>query len=448
MLTRGVAVMVVAAMAAGACGRDGDGGAPDDADHGGRRARGQPDHRDPARCPSPHGVDLAVMARDVVVIGGGIAGVSVGYYLSERGLDVLLVEAEPTLAHHTTGRSAAIFLENYGNDVVRRLTVAGRAFLTEPPPQLVDGPVVTPLPVMRVGRPEQIEQLYDSARSAQGLVPTTRYLDAAETLELFPVLRPELVGGSVLEPDAMEMDVAGLHQAFVRGLRANGGAIATSSPVVGLAPAAGGWRVTLPGSSIDCPVVVNAAGAWCDRIAAMAGVEPVGLVPLRRTVCVAALPDGMVADGWPFVVFETPGGGVEDAYCKPEAGGLLVSPADETPSEPCDAKPEEIDVARGLDQVARWTTLELRHVRSAWAGLRSFVADRTMVAGFAPDAPGFFWLAGQGGYGIHTSPGLGRMAAGLVVDGAVPDDLAALGLTAADLAADRPGLRGELVLGE
>ncbi len=384
---------------------------------------------------------------DVVVIGGGIAGVSVGYYLSGRGLDVLLVEAEPTLAHHTTGRSAAIFLENYGNDVVRRLTVAGRVFLTDPPPELVDGPVVTPLPVLRVGAPEQVDDLYASARAARGLVPTTQYLDAAETLALFPVLRPELVGGGVLEPDAMEMDVAGLHQAFVRGLRANGGAIATSAPVVGLDPVGERWRVTLPDAEVEAPIVVNAAGAWCDRVAAMAGVEPVGVVPLRRTVCVAALPDGVVADGWPFVVFESRGGGVEEAYCKPEAGGLLVSPADETPSEPCDAKPEEIDVARGLDQIARWTTLDLRHVRSAWAGLRSFVADRTMVAGFAPDAPGFFWLAGQGGYGIHTSPGLGRLAAGLVVDGAVPDDLTALGLRAEDLAADRPGLAGELVLG-
>ncbi len=386
------------------------------------------------------------MVPDVVVIGGGIAGVSVGYHLAERGVDVLLVEAEPALAHHTTGRSAAIYLENYGNDVVRRLTIAGRAFLTEPPSELVDAPVVTPLPVLRVGAREQIEELYASARSAQGLVPTTQYLDATETLELFPVLRPELVGGGVLEPDAMEMDVAGLHQAFVRGLRAAGGTIATSSPVTGLARVGERWRVSLPDSTIEVPCVVNAAGAWCDRVAAMAGVEPVGLVPLRRTVCVAALPDDVVADGWPFVVFETPGGGVEDAYCKPEAGGLLVSPADETPSEPCDAKPEEIDVARGLDCVARWTTLELRHVRSAWAGLRSFVADRTMVAGFAPAAPGFFWLAGQGGYGIHTSPGLGRLAAGLIVDGAVPEDLQALGLRAADLAADRPGLHGELVL--
>ena len=383
---------------------------------------------------------------DVVVVGGGIAGVSAGYHLAERDLHVVLLEAEPTLAHHTTGRSAAIYLENYGNDVVRRLTIAGRDFLTDPPPGLVDAPLVTPLPVLRVGTTDQAEALYETAHSAQGLVPTTRLLDSAEAIEMFPVLRPERIGAAVLEPDAMEMDVAGLHQAFVRGLRARGGEIRTSSPVMGLGPRSGGWRVELPDTTLDTPIVVNAAGAWCDRIAAMAGVRGVGLVPLRRTVCVASLPDGVEAAGWPFVVFEAPGGAM-GAYCKPEAGGLLVSPADETPSEPCDAKPEEIDVARGLDQLAGWTTLDLRHVISAWAGLRSFVADRTMVAGFAPGAPGFFWLAGQGGYGIHTSVGLARFVAGLIIDGEVPSELSELGLRAEDLAPDRPGLEGEMVPG-
>jgi D-arginine dehydrogenase len=214
--------------------------------------------------------------------------------------------------------------------------------------------------------------------------------------------------------------------------------------VTGLDPTESGWRVTAGDLVLDTPFVVNAAGAWCDRMGELAAVAPVGLRPLRRTACVLAIADEIDTSRWPVVGFNGTGADLQ-GYMKPEPGGVLVSPADEVLSEPCDARPEEIDVARGLDAVARWTTLDIRHVRNTWAGLRSFVADRTLVAGFAPDGPGFFWLAGQGGYGIHTAPGLGQATCGLIVDGRLPDDLRAAGLTEADLAADRPGLAGDLV---
>ncbi|MFQ5558318.1 MAG: NAD(P)/FAD-dependent oxidoreductase, partial [Acidimicrobiales bacterium] len=353
-----------------------------------------------------------VETADVVIIGGGIAGVSAGWFLADRGLTVHLLEAEATLAHHTTGRSAAQYLETYGNDVVRRLTVASRSFFADPPAELVDGPLWSPRPMMRVGGTAHVARLRTEAEAARALAPSTSFVDTAGALELCSALRPDMVAGAVLEPEAMELDVAGINQAFVRGIRRRDGTISTRCPVIGLERADTGWKVA-----------VNAAGAWCDRVASMAGLDGVGLRPLRRTVAIVAVHEDFDTSAWPLVAFEADDGSME-GYFKPEPGGLLVSPADETPSEPCDARPEELDVALGLDVVSRWTTLELRHVRSSWAGLRSFVADRTFVVGSAPDGDGFFWLAGQGGYGIQTAPGLGRAVAGLVVDGRLPADLA------------------------
>ncbi len=383
---------------------------------------------------------------DVVVIGGGMAGVSVGYFLAEAGLDVALVEAEPTLAHHTTGRSAAQFLENYGDDVVRRLSTAGRPFFSEPPQQFCDGPLWATRPMMRVAGTKLIDSFRAEVARARDLVPSTTFIDTATALELFPVLRPELVAGAIFEPDAMELDVAGVHQLFVRGLRSRGGTIDVSSAATGIERSGSGWRVTAGDEAIDCAVVVDAAGAWADRVAAMAGVEPIGLHPLRRTAFIARIPDHFDTGGWPLTDFESTSNGME-AYCKPESGGLLVSPADETPSEPCDARPEEVDIAMAIERVNAWTTLDIRSITSSWAGLRTFSANRSLIAGFAPDAPGFFWLAGHGGYGIQTAPGLGRAAASLIDVGDLPADITALGVEPADLSAGRPEIHGALIAG-
>ncbi len=390
---------------------------------------------------------------DVLVVGGGIAGVSVGHELARAGHRVVLVEAEATLAYHTTGRSAAQYLETYGNQTLRRLTLGSRSFFADPPLDLVDGALWAPRPLLRVGRAEHVDTLRAEADTARALVPSVDFLDGDEARTLFPPLRPD-IEAALHEPDAMELDVAAIHQAYVRGMRGAGAEIMPSCRVTALKPSGSGWRVTVAtanGSSedIDAGVVVNAAGAWGDQLGEMAGAAPLGLRPLRRTFAVAALPEGFdpeEAKAWPIVSFSGPGGGME-GYCKPEAGGLLVSPADETPSEPCDAKPEEIDVAYALDRLAAWTTINVRNVRATWAGLRSFTADRTPVAGFAPDAPGFFWLTGQGGYGIQSGPALARVAAALIGGADLPDDLAARGLAVSDLAADRPGLIGPLTPG-
>jgi len=383
---------------------------------------------------------------DVLIVGGGIAGMSVGYFLAEAGLSVALVEAEPTLAHHTTGRSAAQFLENYGDDTVRRLSAAGRGFFSEPPVQFHDGTLWEPRPMLRVGGPDLVDSFKDQVKEARKLVPSTEFISAADTLDQMPALRPELVACGILEPNAMDLDVAGLHQLFVRGLRRHGGTIDVSRAATAFQTTGSGWRVTAGDRVIECDTVVNAAGAWADRVAARAGVEPIGLHVLRRTAFVARVPDHIDTTGWPLTDFETVESGME-VYCKPESGGLLVSPADETPSDPCDARPEEIDIAMAIDRLNAWTTLDIRSVSSSWAGLRTFSANRSLIAGFAPDAPGFFWLAGHGGYGIQTAPGLGRSAASLIATGSLPDDVAALGLKPADLSADRPGIRGALIAG-
>lgn len=376
---------------------------------------------------------------DVIVIGGGIAGVSVAGELAAAGASVAVVEMEATLAHHTTGRSAAQYLINYGDHPVRLLTAASRAFFD------AGDDLWSPRRFLRVGRADHEATLRADVEEGRRLAPTTEFLDGPAIRELVPVMRPDVVA-ALHEPDAMELDVAAIHQTYVRMVREAGGAIRTTAPVVGLRPGPP-WIVELgDGSELAAEIVVNAAGAWGDHVAGLAGVAPVGLRPLRRTIAVVGLPDGVDAADWPLIGFERGDGGM-DAYCKPEPGGLMVSPADETPDEPCDARPEEIDIARALDGLAAWTTLEGRHVRASWAGLRTFVADRNPVVGFDPIASGFFWAVGQGGYGIQMAPGLARAAAGLLLDAALPRDLVQSGLTADDLAPDRPGLTGELVAG-
>jgi D-arginine dehydrogenase len=357
-----------------------------------------------------------------VVIGGGIAGVSAAHELAAF-TDVVLLEQEAQLAHHTTGRSAAAYLESYGPPPVRRLTLASRAALE---------PVLSPRPLLWVGRADRGDALLAIAEAGRALVPTVRVIDLDEARAMCPALRPTLAGVAVVEPDAMDIDVAALHQHYVQGLRTRSGQIQRSSRVGGLERDGDRWRVVTRHETYRAEYVINAAGAWCDQVARSAGVQPIGLQPLRRTAFTCPAPDGVDVRSWPLVA------DIDDGYYfKPEGSQLLCSLADETPSPPCDAVPEQIDVALAIDRINEATTLELRHVRRAWAGLRSFVADRIPVVGIDPDAPGFCWLAGQGGYGIQTAPAMARAAAGLIRDGRLPDDLVASGLSADELSPAR-----------
>ncbi len=364
---------------------------------------------------------------DVLVIGGGIAGASIGYELAADRM-VGLLEMEATLAYHTTGRSVATFLESYGGRTIRQLTTASRAFMEDPP----DGfgrPLLKPLPLIWVAPHEDIDDMKSMYEAVVESVPDMRVLTADETVAATHVIRPDWVAGGLLEPGASEIDVAALHGGYAGGLRARGGDVHTSAGVAEMRRADGRWHLTdRSGNTYDAAIVVNAAGSWCDVVAAMAGATPVGIHPLRRTVFTIAPPTDIDAHTIPLVA-DVRG----TFYMKPEGPQILCSPADEVPSEPCDARAEEVDIAMAIDVINAATTLDIRHVRSSWAGLRNFVADRSPVAGFDDEIDGFFWYVGQGGYGIQMSPALAQAGAALIRSGDLPDTLSARGLDPAAL---------------
>jgi D-arginine dehydrogenase len=347
-----------------------------------------------------------ILAADVVVVGAGIAGVSAAYELS-GGASVLLLEREAQPAYHTTGRSAAMLLDSYGGAPVRALTAASRPIYD------AIGGLLTSRPLVWVAPPRQADDL-----AALGVEnPDLAVLDEDAVRELFPPLRPGWLAGALLDATGCEIDVAGLHQHYLAGARRAGARVLLEAPLRAGRHDGTRWRLSTAAGDVEATWVVNAAGAWADEVAAALGVPPLGLVPLRRTAAVARA-DAPDPD-WPLVADAG-----ETFYLRPESGGVLVSPADETPSPPCDARPEDIDVALALDRVNAATTLGLRSVRTAWAGLRTFAPDRVPVIGADPRAPGFCWLAGQGGYGIQTAPAAARLAAGAVRGGPVPAALA------------------------
>jgi len=333
-------------------------------------------------------------AFDVIVVGAGMAGVSAAAVLTDSGARVAVIEAEERPAVHSTGRSAALFSENYGNEHVRRLTIASRAFLSAPPPGFTDVALLSPRGVLIIARADQLSLVE---------------------------------AGASWEPDADDIDVDALLQGYMRAFKAGGGAVLTGFRLTGdgVARRDGAWLLADgSGREISAPVVVDAAGAWADRVAAAFGARRLGLQPRRRTAFIFDPPDGADPSGWPMVI-----DAAEEFYFKPDGGRLLGSPADETPSEPVDARPEEIDVARALDRIGAAMGTELRFAHRPWAGLRTFAPDRTPVVGPDPDIEGLVWLAGQGGYGIQTAPAMAAAAAGLVLEGRLPDWLAAAGLS-------------------
>ncbi|HWB51284.1 MAG TPA: FAD-binding oxidoreductase [Stellaceae bacterium] len=362
---------------------------------------------------------------DVIVVGAGMAGAAAAAQLSAERR-VVLLERESRPGYHSTGRSAALFTETYGNRAIRALTGASRAFYEAWADGFSEHPILTPRGALMVAMPGQ-EALLDAAwADLSSLDPRVRRLDAAEACAMVPVLRPEQVVGAVLEPDAMDIDVHALHQGYLRLLRRRGGRLVTDADIVSLARDGETWTARSSAGDFVAPVVVDAAGAWADVLAGLAGLPPIGLVPKRRTALTIAPPAGFDTAGWPMTLDVA-----ETFYFKPDAGRLLVSPADETPVAPCDVQPDELDVAIAVDRLMRATTIAVTRVERKWAGLRSFVADKTTVCGFDPLADGFFWLAGQGGYGIQTAEAMARCAVSLIERGTLPVDLAGRGLTAA-----------------
>lgn len=367
---------------------------------------------------------------DFIVIGGGIAGASVAYELA-AARRVALLEREAQPGYHSTGRSAALYSQTYGNAVIRALSIGGWEFFNSPPRGFSEHPILTPRGAMFVGEQGQEALLEKLATEASSLVQGIYRLGAAEACARVPVLRSEKVIGAVLESNAMDIDVHALHQGFIRGFRQREGRLITDADVRGL-PHKDDWEIETKTGVVRAPIVINAAGAWCDELAGLAGARRVGLQPKRRTAITFSPPEGVDVAGWPLTI-----GAAEDFYFKPDAGKLLGSPADETPVDPCDVQPEELDVAMAVHRIETMTMMRIARIEHKWAGLRTFARDNTPVVGFDSEVDGFFWLGGQGGYGIQTAPAMGRLAATLAMGGDVPADLESLGVTGAAISPRR-----------
>ncbi|WP_430391694.1 NAD(P)/FAD-dependent oxidoreductase [Dyella sp. 20L07] len=367
---------------------------------------------------------------DVAIVGGGMAGAALAAHLAPHAR-VLVLERESQPGYHATGRSAAIFSEIYGNAPIRALTRASRSFLYEPPDGFVEAPLVSPRGALYIAHAGQLDALHAFA-ALPDIAAGTRAVTAAEALAMSPCLRPDYVAEGLYEPEARDIDVHALHQGYLRLLREHGGRVLCRADVTALQRDGNHWCITSDVGDYRAAIVVNAAGAWADNIAALAGAMPVGIEPLRRTAFMVDAPAGSASEHWPLTIDID-----EQFYLKPDAGRLLLSPADETPSVPCDAWPDDMDIAIAVDRIEQATTLSITHVQQKWAGLRSFVADRSPVVGFDPEVEGFFWLAALGGYGIQTAPAMGRVAAALVRRQEVPADVVALGLDPAAISPHR-----------
>lgn len=374
-------------------------------------------------------------ALDVIIIGAGIAGTSVGYFLSGRAR-VLVLERERHPGVHSTGRSAALFSETYGPAQVRALTRASRAFFERPPRGFAEHELLAPRGVLVFGNAAQREQVERDYEAMRAGVDGLQLLDQAQMRARVPVLEPAHACQGLFEPGAADIDVNSLHQGFIRGLRQGGGRIECDAQVLSIERDHGEWLldVDVRGArhAFRAPVLVDAAGAWADDVAALAGVAPLGIEARRRTAFLFQPPAAMDTARWPFVTSVD-----EDFYFKPDAGLLLGSPANADPVAAHDVQPEELDIALAVDRIERCTTLRIEQPMRPWAGLRSFVADGGLVGGFDPSTPGFFWVAALGGYGIQTSAAMGEACANLVLGRGLPSHVADAGLTLAMLGVER-----------
>ena len=356
---------------------------------------------------------MTAITADVLVIGAGIAGAGAAAHIA-RFARTMILEMEAAPGYHTTGRSASFYSKQYGNDVIRQLTMAAEDFFYQPPEGFTETPLIRARDWIYIARPDQSDALAETRRSLRTGDP----LSARDATRLAPILREDYLEGALFFSDAGDLDVSALHQAYLRQFRQAGGAVHCDNEVETVERVGGVWRVQTRNTTFEAPLLVNAAGAWADVLAERSGVRGLGLQPKRRTVALTPPPDGHDVTAWPLVVDVQ-----EEFYFRPEGQDLLVTPADETPSPPCDAQPELEDVALGIDRFEKATTATVTRVKHKWAGLRTFAPDRTPIAGFDPRTDGFFWLAGQGGYGVQTAPTLSALA-GQLIEGRVEERFA------------------------
>ena len=365
---------------------------------------------------------------DVAIVGAGMVGASIAYHLG-AGLRVLLLEAEEHAGTHASGRSAALYFPAYGPPMVRALTRASRAFFVAPPEGFAAVPLLAPRGILAVGRPGQEASGRDMMTVLGACGGAPQWLDARAVAARVPALRESACAFGVYDADAWDIDVDALLQGLLRGARRHGAELRTGARLVGLERIDGWWLGRCErGPGFAAKVVVNAAGAWADQVAAVAGLAGIGIEPRRRSAFLFAPPAGVDPRAWPAVIALD-----ESWYFKPDAGMLLGSPANADLTVPHDVVPEELDIATGIDRIERATTMTIRRPARIWAGLRSFVADGEPVLGADPACPGFFWAAALGGYGIQTAPAVGRLCAAWLRGEPVPAPLQEVGIDAAAL---------------
>lgn len=347
---------------------------------------------------------------DILIVGGGVAGLSAAAALSEHA-QVTVLEAEESIGYHSSGRSATMLHYALGNPLVRSLTLASRPFFNQPPDGFTDIPLGRAMPVLVHARKDELAEL-DELDAEIAPFASLERVDEQAMAELCPVLRVGEGGAvsGIVDRNGIRLDPHALLQGYARKLRRNGGKVVTSARAVAISRGGDFWTVEAErGQCFVAPVLVDAAGSWADNVAEMAGAAPLGLEPKRRTIVTFDAPEGSDFASWPFA--KTVG---DELYFAPESGRLLASPMDEVPTGPCDAQPDDYEVALAAHRVEERTTIKVRRIVHKWAGLRTFAPDRMPVAGFAPGPDGFFWLVGQGGFGLQTSPMMAAVTAALI----------------------------------
>ena len=366
---------------------------------------------------------------DVIVIGAGIAGLSLAAELAADAR-VAVVEAESQPCYHSTGRSAAVFTTGYGPPCIRALSRASGEFLKNPD-SFSEVDLMRRFGLLFIGREDQHPSIaaLHSELSAEG---SADLIGIAEARERFPLLRKDYAKKAIWFPEAWDIDVDALASGYMRRFKQQGGVVLTGRRVTGLDRSGSGWTVQSDAGEIHCGILVNASGAWADEIAGLAGAEPAGIVPKKRTAATIRVPDNVDIGAHCMVVDVD-----EEFYAKPGAGQLLISPADESPVPAGDAYADELDVAVAADRIQKALDLDIQRIESSWAGLRSFAPDGCPVIGFDAGTEGFFWCAGQGGYGIQSAPALSRLAAAQLLGRPVPDDILSHGLQPGEIDAAR-----------
>ncbi len=362
---------------------------------------------------------------DIIIIGAGIAGASLADELSSNH-SVILLEAETQPGYHSTGRSAAVFLPTSGPELILNLVHASGDFFHNPPQGFCEHPLLSPRNTMMIAKSG------DDEHFDLGLSNGMQEISAAQALEKVPAINTQVYTKFSIDPQTFDIDVDALLAAHIKQLKKNTGQLVTNAQVIKLDHHNDLWTITTKQQEFTASIVVNAAGAWADHIAELANLKNLSIQPKRRSAALIDVSDKWDVSDWPFVV--TAG---DTFYFRPIGKKLMISPADQTPVKPHDAWADDMALAHAMEDFRQATGFEVTRLEHTWAGLRTFAPDGNPVIGFDPRAKGFFWLAGQGGYGIETSPAISRIASALITQKNIPADISAFGIEQPSLHPER-----------